>query len=211
MKTLLITGTDTDVGKTYVSCLTVNQLRASGVRVGAWKPVCSGAVIDESGIPRWSDVDLLAGAVGDLSAKELICPQTFRAAVAPNTAAAMEGREVDETLIRQGPVGWHEAADVVIAEGAGGLLSPLSDNLSTADVAVQLAAPVIIVAANRLGMINHTLLTVEVAHQRGLTVAAVIVNDVGTDAGDLSQGSNVEQLNRRCRLNRRYQFHCGLC
>jgi dethiobiotin synthetase len=196
MKTLLVTGTDTDVGKTYISCLLLKRLRETGMRVGAWKPVCSGAFIDDAGVSRWSDIELLSQAIGGPVPQKLICPQTFQAAVSPNVAAKMEGREVDDELIRNGPVAWEAKADFVLVEGAGGLLSPLSDTMTSADVATQLSCPIIIVAANRLGVINHTLLTVEVAQQRGLEIAAVVLNTMQPENDDASRKSNMQQLRK---------------
>ena len=196
MRTLVVTGTDTDVGKTYVSCLLLEQLRATGVAVGAWKPVCSGSRPDESGQPKWGDIESLQRALGRTDCRNRICPQTFHAAVAPNVAAELEGREVNTDLILKGPSEWSGEAEFVVVEGAGGLLSPLSNTMTTADVADRCQSPLLIVAANRLGMINHTLLTVEVARQRGLRIAGIVVNTIVTDVGDDSRATNLEQLQR---------------
>lgn len=196
MKTIVVTGTDTEVGKTYVSCLLIHKLREIGMSVGAWKPVCSGAVHNAVGESSWEDVEALANAVGGNVSRDFICPQRFQAVVAPNVAAEMEGRRVDENLIRRGPVEWESLADVVVIEGAGGLLSPISDSLNTADLAEQNDAPVILVAANRLGVINHTLLTAEVLRARGLEIAAIVLNDVSSSSSDESRRSNLSQLTR---------------
>ena len=193
MKTVVVTGTDTEVGKTYVSCLLIRKLRETGLKVGAWKPVCSGAIRDDSGELRWEDVDALADAVDRDVASEVICPQRFEAAVAPNIAAKMEGRTVDEGLIRRGPTDWEGESTVVIIEGAGGLLSPISASLTTADVAQQNNSSVVIVSANRLGVINHTLLTVEAVRSRGLKIASVVLTDM-TAVNDESAQTNFDQL-----------------
>lgn len=194
MKTLLVTGTDTDVGKTWVSCALLRNLKKAGVRVGAYKPVCSGATVDAEGNCSWNDVEMLAEASGWPNNKQAICPQTFQAAVAPNIAAKMEGKAVDDKQLLQGTHAWQGLADFLLVEGAGGLLCPLSDSTTVAELAVKLDSPIVIVAANKLGMINHTLLTVEVARQRGLQIAAIIVNDTDKSAADESRRTNHLQL-----------------
>lgn len=196
MKKLLITGTDTDVGKTWVSQLILKQLSANQFRVGAYKPACSGACLAADGTSTWSDVDLLHSAI-DLGTKELVCPQTFHAALAPNVAAELEGSTIDDQLLRSGCLAWESIADLLLIEGAGGLCCPLSNSTSVADLAQELAAPIVIVAANRLGVINHTLLTVEVARSRGLKIAAVVLNDCLQQLNeDESSSSNHGQLKR---------------
>lgn len=193
MKQLFVTGTDTDVGKTYVSALILRHLVSTGLRTGAYKPVCSGAQTDDSGQPTWSDVNILADATNS-SEIERICPQRFHAAVAPNVAAAQEGRAVDDLQLSQGVNAWSGLVDYLLIEGAGGLLCPLSDRSLVLDLAVTLNTPLVIVAANRLGVLNHTMLTVEVATARNLPIAAVILNDVQRRDDDESLTSNRAQL-----------------
>ena len=135
MQTLLITGTDTDVGKTWISCLLLRQLIQSGLRVGAYKPVCSGAILAESGARSWQDVDALTEACGRHDEQQRICPQTFNAAVAPNIAAEVENRSVDDALLHDGAAAWHSLSDYLVIEGAGGLLCPLSNTTNVADFA----------------------------------------------------------------------------
>ncbi|MEZ6130235.1 MAG: dethiobiotin synthase [Planctomycetaceae bacterium] len=196
MKTLMVTGTDTNVGKTWVTCVLLRQLRQQGVSVGAYKPVCSGAVRGDDGVFHWDDIDQLSTAIGGQHPVDVICPQRFLSAVAPNFAAVLDGRRVDDALLSVGLQNWDGLADFVIVEGAGGLMCPLSDSTTVADLAVRLGSPVLIVAANRLGVINHTLLTVDGAIRRGLRVAGVVLNDCqpvcGTD--DASTDSNAQQL-----------------
>jgi len=193
VKQLFVTGTDTDVGKTYVSSLILRHLVSRGIRTGAYKPVCSGALTDESGERTWSDVNILAAAIQS-SDIDRICPQRFTAAVAPNVAAAQEGRAVDDLLLSQGARAWATEADYLLIEGAGGLLCPLSDRSLVLDLTMTLQTPLIIVAANRLGVLNHTLLTVEVAKSHQLPIAAVILNDVQHRDDDESLSSNRAQL-----------------
>ncbi len=196
MKKLLITGTDTNVGKTWVACQLLNQLRTEGVNAGVYKPVCSGAEGDaESGL-YWQDLKQLRAAVNDAFEIERICPQRFCAPVAPNVAARLENRSVDDRLLRSGADDWRDCCDYLVIEGAGGLLCPLTDHTTVADLAADLQAPILIVAANRLGVINHTMLTVAVAQQRNLAIAGVVLNELpgGPIHDQLARDTNFREL-----------------
>ena len=197
MRGLFITGTDTGVGKTYVTCAIGRALREGGVRVGAYKPVCSGAVFADDGHPHWEDVEALWNATGRQFPPDRITPQHFHAPLAPPVAARVEGGRVDPELLRTGVEWWREQVDLLLIEGAGGLLSPLSDVDTVADLAVDLGCPLLIVAADRQGMLNQTLLTVEAAERRGLRVAGVVINRVQPQR-DESSGSNLAELERWC-------------
>lgn len=199
MKGLFITGIDTAVGKTRVAVAIVTALREAGVQVGAYKPVCSGAVETVSGESQWDDVEQLYTALEGRFSRDQICPQRFSAAVAPPEAARREGRTVNEALLRDGLSAWESVADFLVIEGAGGLLCPLSDRLTMADFAQEAGFPLVVVVANRLGCLNHTLLTLECARNRGLEVAAVILNHPAETAisgglEDLSLTTNAESL-----------------
>jgi dethiobiotin synthetase len=197
MRGLFITGTDTGVGKTFVACGIIAALRDAGVRTGAYKPVCSGAVVQPDGRHEWPDVVVLSNAAGGQFPRGRLCPQCFAAPLAPPAAAAAEGRHVDASLLASGRDWWTDHVDALIVEGAGGLLSPLASGVSNADLARQLGYPVLIVAADRLGTINHTLLTVEAALARGLRLAGVVLNRL-TATLDPSAGTNFEELVRCC-------------
>ena len=194
MKSVLITGTDTNVGKTWISCLILRNLISNGHSVGAYKPVCSGANVAVTGEAEWSDVNQLSDAI-NCDTIELVCPQRFIAAVAPNVAAEMEGRTVDDELLVAGFHKWKGRSERLLVEGAGGLCCPLSNNTTVADLAQNLKTPIVIVAANRLGVINHTLLSAEVAKQRSLKVVAIILNETSPPVDDdESRASNLFQL-----------------
>ena len=193
---LLVTGTDTDVGKTWVSSLILRSLTQSGHRVRPYKPVCSGAEETSSGL-IWDDVEHLTAACidgADSQTKHRVCPQTFTAPVAPNVAAVLEGRAVDDALLRSGADTWNDECDLLLIEGAGGILCPLSDQTRMIDLAADLRTSVLIVAANRLGVINHTLLTIASAQNAQLPIAAVVLNDVSPGKEDSSRSSNFSQL-----------------
>lgn len=166
---LFVTATDTDAGKTAVAVAIVRQLRAAGRRVGVYKPAASGG----DGDPRslWE----AAGRPGRLAE---VCPQVFAAPIAPHRAARLEGRTVDEPLLRRGIEPWLAAADIVVVEGAGGLCSPLGDRADNAAVARDLGLPLVVVDAARLGAVGRTLAAVRAARTEGLVVAAVVLSHV---------------------------------
>jgi dethiobiotin synthetase len=210
VQSVLITGTDTNVGKTWVTALLLRTAVAAGMRYGGYKPVCSGAIMDTAGLPVWEDVEELMAATGGRFDAATVCPQRFLAPVAPPEAAAQEHKRVNPQLLREGATAFRDHCDVLLVEGAGGLLCPLSDTTTVLDLAVELQSALIVVSANRLGVLNHTLLTVEVARARGLTVAAVILNDIraaGANDADQSITSNGELLQRW--LPSIPLLHCG--
>lgn len=175
-----ITGTDTDVGKTYIACQMLKGLRMNGVKAGAYKPVASGACSRES-----SDAYQLWVATGSRVSEQMVNPQSFAAPLAPPIAAERENRNVDEALLIAGVTRWFEECDTLLVEGAGGLLSPISWNLTNADLAHAMGYPLVIVARNRLGVVHQVLVTCEAANNYGLTVAEVVLNDVSlADAGE---------------------------
>jgi dethiobiotin synthetase len=194
MQTLLVTGTDTGIGKTWISALLIRRMAAAGQRVGAYKPACSGAEISPQGEPYWHDIESLRDACGNSPKIDLICPQRFMAPLAPPLAATCEGKTIDEDLLKQGLERWKGQADTVVIEGAGGLLCPMSDRLTVADLAAFWKTPLIIVIPNKLGLVNHTLLTLEVARGRGLDVHSLVLNDFGVE--DPSCRTNPELLLR---------------
>lgn len=195
---LLITGTDTDVGKTWVTALIARQLMADGVNVGAYKPVCSGAVTGADGRMRWSDVETLAAAVGGRFPRERICPQCFVAPAAPPVAAREEGLTVDSEELRRGAEWWSRQVEFLLIEGVGGLLCPVTETDVVADLAAEWMFPLIIVSHLGLGTINHTLLTVEVALSRGLRVAGVILNECRPVGSGIAARTNAEEIAKRC-------------
>ncbi len=227
-----ITGTDTGVGKTVVTCLLERSVAFFSEKgrsfsekkttLAAYKPACSGAVFREGeapaeplhadivagaerlgrslALPTWPDIESLYAATNAAFPRERICPQTFLAPLSPPAAAALEGREVDEALLVAGYRWLAERAEMVLVEGAGGFYSPISTNWLNADLAERIGLPVIIVAPNRLGTINHTLLTIEAIRQRGLTVAGVILNQL-SETTDPSTKSNAGEIEARGKVS----------
>lgn len=198
---LYVTGTGTEVGKTHVAAMIARELVARDVKVGVYKPVASGCESREGKLVSGDAMELWQAAGEPLSLAE-VCPQRFKAAVAPNVAARMEGRRVDADLLRIGIDPWLAASDFVLVEGAGGLMSPLSDDDYNADLAADLGFPLLVVAANRLGVINDTLQTVITASVfgEGLAIAGVVLNQVSAEADDESLASNADELREHLRV-----------
>ncbi len=198
MRGLFITGTDTGVGKTYVAAGMIAALQACGIRVGAYKPVVSGCTAGPGG-PVWDDLVRLQAALGGDVPVERIGPQRFQAPLAPPVAARLEGKQVDAALLRSGIDWWRGRVEVVVVEGAGGFLSPVTESESVADLAVSFAFPLVLVARASLGTINHTLLTLEAARARGLKVAGIVLNHpTPPDPDDRAVETNPAELKRRC-------------
>jgi dethiobiotin synthetase len=191
---VFLTGTDTDVGKTHVGCIIARRLVRQGNRVGAYKPVASG-------FPVWdgSDGQRLWEATSRNGTPELVSPQRFDAPFAPSVAAGMEGRSVDELKIFSGVASIAKECDLLMIEGAGGLLSPISPRLTNADLAAELAIPVIIVASWKLGVVHQVLATLTAAHSFHIRVAAIVLSAAdGTDPHPSHQVLLAEFLDNRC-------------
>jgi len=196
VRRFFFTGTDTDVGKTYVASLAVREISHSGQSVAVYKPVASGCriageedrrvlgdTIGEGGRISGDAISLweASGRRGELGS---VCPQLFLAPLAPSTAAMAEGCRVDESLLIDGLASVVDGAAVVVVEGAGGLLSPLSERMLNSDLAAKLECELVIVAANRLGVIHQVLATVLAAKALGLPVAGIVLNTVSEVADD---------------------------
>ena len=201
MHGLFITGTDTDVGKTYVAALIARSLAAGGHRVGVYKPAASGCRADRQGGLVSDDAVALWEAAGRPGELAEVCPQRFSAPLAPHLAARAEGKRLDPQRLRAGLEPWLRRSDVVLVEGAGGLMSPLGDDEYMADLACDLGFPLIVVSRNVLGTINATLQTLITASvfREGLTVAGVVLNNPRRPAvEDLSLATNRAELAARC-------------
>jgi dethiobiotin synthetase len=172
MRGLFVTGTDTGAGKTVVAAAICAALRARGERVAAFKPVVTGT--DEPAEPGWPpDHELLAAACGGSAAD--VAPLVFGPPASPHLAAALAGTAIEPARLVAGARAAAAGADVLVVEGVGGLLVPLTFGYSIRDFARELGLPLVVAARPGLGTINHTLLTVESARAVGLTVAAVVL------------------------------------
>ncbi|MEO6750264.1 MAG: dethiobiotin synthase [Chthoniobacteraceae bacterium] len=171
---IFITGTDTGVGKTRVAALLVRALRAAGTDAVGFKPICCGGREDAVALAEASALN--AGIGSGAVALNDVNPVWLRPPVAPYAAAMIEGRSVDLALVREKVAQLRAAHAAVIVEGAGGWLVPVTRDFSMADLAAEFALPVLVIAANRLGVINHTLLTVAAIRASGLECAGVVLN-----------------------------------
>ena len=167
-----ITGTDTGVGKTLISCALLHGFAAQGKRVVGMKPVAAGCADDS----QHEDVRQLRAASNVLASGGQINPYCFAQAVAPHLAARFVGIRINFARIVESFSELNAQADVVIVEGVGGFRVPLNDEQDSADLAVQLGLPVILVVGMRLGCLNHALLTAETIAARGLTLAGWVAN-----------------------------------
>ncbi len=176
-----VTGTDTGVGKTVIASALVALLRARGLRVAAMKPVETGVVPGAA-----SDAALLRAAAGGEDQPADVCPVSYAEPLAPLVAAARAGRPVDPSVIEAAFARLAAGRDAIIVEGAGGLRVPLTQQVSFAELFARWRLGVVIVAANRLGAINHVLLTVDAARAAQLRIAGVVVNTLSSAAPDLA-------------------------
>jgi dethiobiotin synthetase len=190
---LFVTGTDTGVGKTVVTAGIARTLRNQGHAVTVCKPVATGA--REIGERLVSDDGLaLAEAAGEAD-PAVVTPFVFPDPVAPTVAARRQGIALTLTMIA-GVVRRRQRPDsVLLVEGIGGLLCPLTDDATVADLAVALRFPLILVARLGLGTLNHTLLTLEAARRRGLRLAGVVLNQT-TESVGLAEETNLAELER---------------
>ena len=191
-----ITGTDTGVGKTFVTCAFLQTLKQLGVDAIGMKPVAAGGEMSPDGLLN-DDVEALRSASGVALTSDDLCCYLLPEPVAPHIAALHEEIEIDLDVIRQRFDQLAELADVVLVEGVGGFLVPLGDSITTADLAVDLDLPVIMVVGMRLGCLNHALLTQEAITARRLTLAGWVANQIDPNMAEFE--ANVDALEERIR------------
>ncbi len=172
---LFITGTDTGIGKTFVACGIAAHLRDSGYRVGVLKPAETGCV-EKDGVLFPEDAVKLKQASACDFPLEKICPYRYREPLAPGVAAERAGAQIDVDRLIAIYDEISATHDLTLVEGAGGLMVPLLPSYTYADLARVLKLPMLVVAPNRLGAINHLVLTLEHASCRGLRVLGYVLN-----------------------------------
>jgi len=189
---IFITGTDTGVGKTLVAASLAACLRDRGYRIGVMKPAETGCP-ESNGTLTPQDALRLKDAAACAEPIEKICPYRFAEALAPSIAAERSDRkiDVDHLLSTYGEI--NARYDVTLVEGAGGLMVPLLPSYTFADFARVLKLPVLVVAANKLGVINHLLLTLEHANCKGLKVLGYVLNRISNE-NSLAAETNREAL-----------------
>ncbi|MEZ5304966.1 MAG: dethiobiotin synthase [Verrucomicrobiales bacterium] len=182
-----ITGTSTGVGKTYATCLLLRSLREAGVRAVGYKPVCSGGREDAEALRQ-------AGEPGP--SLDEINPVHFKAALSPYAAALIENRPLAWAALVDGYRALAADYPAVLVEGAGGWQVPLCPGKTIADLAADLALPVLIVADNRLGALNHTILTARAIEAAGLRCAGIVLNhtEEERDAASISNAAILSEF-----------------
>lgn len=191
---LFICGTDTGVGKTYISTWLIRTLRDAGMRVAGMKPVASGARIVNGELIN-DDALQLQQAANVQCTYATVNPYCFAPAIAPHLAAQETGTEIDIDFIEQNYRKLSAQADVVIVEGVGGWSVPINDTQTMADVVSVLQLPVIMVVGMRLGCLNHALLTAQAIAQSGNRLAGWIANVIEPDMARLD--ANIASLEAR--------------
>jgi dethiobiotin synthetase len=186
-----ITGTDTSVGKTLVSCTLIHAFAARGKAVVGMKPVAAGRG-DEG---EWADVEMLTASSNVSAPRSLINPYALIQPVAPHIAAREMGIEIDTAVILEACRGLQDIAEIVIVEGIGGFRVPLNNRHDAGDMARSMGFPVILVVGMRLGCLNHALLTAEAVQSIGLPLAGWVANQIDPQMLDFDE--NVHALQQR--------------
>ena len=188
MKNYFITGTDTDCGKTFVTALLVKAARAAGVDAIAAKPFCCG--------PR-EDVEILAAASDNAESLDAINPVWLKTPAAPRACELLGEPAADIGAALEGvrSLAAHHAQ--VFCEGAGGWLVPIARDYTIADFAAELGWPIVVVVRNKLGALNHTLLTLDNIRHRGLPLAGIVLNDLEGEPDEATR-TNRQVLDEFC-------------
>jgi len=196
-RSLLITGTDTGIGKTTVASAIAAALRRRGHNIGVVKPVETGCEPGSDGTLTASDALQLRWAAGRADPIEVVCPYRLREPLAPSVAAQRDGATIEFADVVRHVRVVIESSELALVEGAGGLLVPLTTASTFADLARACDLRVLVVVGNRLGAINHARLTLDWARAATLSVAGYVVNTLAADA-DLAAQTNVEVLRELC-------------
>ncbi len=197
-KAILVTGTDLNVGKTYIATGLARMLRHRGFDVGVMKPIELGW---PKGAGEWPiDADALRAAAESDDPIEDVAPYIFEEMVAPQVAADMNHRPIDPEVIKAALWRLRERHDVVLVEGAGGIAIPIDDGYDLAGLAVDCELSVLVVANAHVGTLNHTFLTVNYAQSRGLEVLGIVSNQYDRTLNDESAPTNARMMARMCKV-----------
>jgi dethiobiotin synthetase len=193
MRVFFITGTDTNVGKTFVSSLIINGLKYYGKKTGYLKPIETGVKLNLDGTKKYIDSFFVKKQSDINESLEEICPLTFEYPLSPYAASKFENKSI---CIKEILYSFYELKnnyDILIVEGAGGMLVPLKKGHYMIDLAKYMDAEVIIVGRAGLGMLNHTLLSINYAKNNDIKLAGIIINNAKNEK-DESVLSNKEVL-----------------
>lgn len=196
-RSLLITGTDTGIGKTTVASAIAAALSWRGCDVGVIKPVETGCDLDASGAPVAIDARQLLWASGRADPVERVCPFRLREPLAPSVAARRAGVRLELSAVVDRVRATIASCELALVEGAGGLLVPLTDSATFADLARACDLRILVVVGNRLGALNHARLTLDWARTAKLDVAGYVINTLQAEP-DLAAQTNVAALRELC-------------
>ena len=174
---IFIAGTDTEVGKTHVTCRLLKQLRGEAIDAVGMKPIASGMEIVEGRMAN-QDIEMIWQASGESLSRELINQYAYQPFIAPHLAAARQAEIITIDVIDRALAELEQRSDVVIIEGAGGLMTPINRNQTFLDLVHALDLVVVLVVAIRLGCINHALLTQNALKKAGIPFVAWVANYV---------------------------------
>ncbi len=189
----MVTGTDTGIGKTTVSCAIAAAAANRGCKVGVLKPIETGCRPDPRGVLIPEDAERLRYFSGCREPIDTICPYRFTDPLAPSIAAVRDGHEIRVDAIVETIVDFRRRHDLTLVEGAGGLLVPIWGDTTFADLALEAKLPLLIVVGNRLGAINHAQLTAGWARAVGLETAGYVINNLSAEE-DLAAKTNIDVL-----------------
>lgn len=197
-KGLFITGTDTGVGKTHITCLLARQLLGAGFTPIPRKPVESGCIPGIDGQLLAADAQALMQACQYPQPQSVVCPYPLQAAISPAEAARLQGERISLAQLQQACAlteneTQNDSARLLV-EGAGGFYSPLCEDGLNADLAQRLELPVLLVAEDKLGCINHILLSLQAIESRGLEVFAVVLNQINPASSAMNNATELGQL-----------------
>jgi dethiobiotin synthetase len=193
LRGVFITGTDTGVGKSVLAASVCAALAARGERVAAFKPVVTG--LDDKPGKFGHDHELLAATANAGQAPDDVAPYRFGPPLSPHLAAELAGERIEPARLLDAA----RAHELLVCEGVGGLMVPITTGYLVRDLAVDLALPVVVAARTGLGTINHTLLTVEAARSAGLRVAGVVMTPWPEEPAEIER-SNRETIERLSRV-----------
>lgn len=192
---IVVTGTDTGVGKTLVAGAIGRWFRMRGFRVSALKPCATGCIRRREGLVS-EDAEFLAHHADARFPLDVICPQCYADPLAPAVAADRAGKPLDWEAINRSISLMAAESDVMIVEGVGGVMVPMDARHTFRDVATWLGAPAVVVARPSLGTINHTLLTVEALRLANVSVAGVVINRYPAENASIAEESNPRSIER---------------
>lgn len=190
---LFVTGTDTDVGKTVVTCAIAHALRQAGHRVGVCKPFASGCRKGRYGLVS-QDAQALAKFADCDQAMRVLSPIRYEPPLAPAVAARQSGHSPDGKRLVESLEILDSSSDFLLLEGVGGLLVPLDEGHAILDLAAWLGYPVVVVTRVGLGTLNHTAMTVRLLRYQRCRIAGLVANQSMADPSDVSVASNLQWL-----------------